>query len=398
MELREQVFVSSTYTDLKEERQEVIQTLLEASCFPAGMELFPATDLDRWSLIQREIDDSDYYIVIVGGRYGTVDEDRGLSYTEMEFDYAIEQGKPVMGFVHGDPGNIVKEKLDLDEEARQNLERFVEKVSQRIIRYWTSPKDLGGQVAKSLIKIRQTHPAEGWVRGGNALTPELEQEIGSLRLRVRELESQLRDQRAASSAATTFDLSHGDDEYSIAGRLKYWTADDVEKGRDTEYRATPRSKWMSIPSTWNEIFAEIGPRMLIEASTEQIEEGLQSVTIDHFHDGEDRPANYEKGVSLEPSDDSLREVILQLDSLGLIQESERRHQISDNNQYWQLTPEGRAHLVRLRAVRAADDDLDVSQEPASPRPAPKKSPAKRTATKKGPVKKAAVRKAAKKRS
>ena len=167
-ERREQVFVSSTYTDLKEERQEVIQTLLEASCFPAGMELFPASDLDRWTLIQREIDDSDYYIVIVGGRYGSLDEDRGLSYTEMEFDYAVEQGKPIMGFVHGDPDSIVKEKLDLDEDARNNLDRFIEKVSERIVRYWTSPKDLGGQVAKSLIKIRRSHPAEGWVRAERA--------------------------------------------------------------------------------------------------------------------------------------------------------------------------------------------------------------------------------------
>jgi hypothetical protein len=68
-EKREQVFVSSTYLDLKEERQEVIQTLLEADCIPAGMELFPASDDDKWTLIKRVIDDSDYYLVVVGGRY-----------------------------------------------------------------------------------------------------------------------------------------------------------------------------------------------------------------------------------------------------------------------------------------------------------------------------------------
>lgn len=44
MDKRYQVFVSSTYTDLKEERQHVIQVLTEMGCVPAGMELFPAAD------------------------------------------------------------------------------------------------------------------------------------------------------------------------------------------------------------------------------------------------------------------------------------------------------------------------------------------------------------------
>lgn len=40
MDKRFQVFVSSTYEDLQEERREVMQALLELDCIPAGMELF----------------------------------------------------------------------------------------------------------------------------------------------------------------------------------------------------------------------------------------------------------------------------------------------------------------------------------------------------------------------
>jgi hypothetical protein len=47
MEKKYQVFVSSTYRDLSEERQEVMQALLELDCIPVGMELFPATDDDQ---------------------------------------------------------------------------------------------------------------------------------------------------------------------------------------------------------------------------------------------------------------------------------------------------------------------------------------------------------------
>jgi hypothetical protein len=42
MSKRYQVFVSSTFIDLQEERRQAIQTVMELDCFPAGMELFPA--------------------------------------------------------------------------------------------------------------------------------------------------------------------------------------------------------------------------------------------------------------------------------------------------------------------------------------------------------------------
>jgi hypothetical protein len=81
---RFQVFVSSTYLDLKEERQEVIQALLELNCIPSGMEMFPAADEDQWTLIKKVIDDCDYYLVIIAGRYGSLSP-AGKSYTQMEY-------------------------------------------------------------------------------------------------------------------------------------------------------------------------------------------------------------------------------------------------------------------------------------------------------------------------
>ena len=61
-----QVFVSSTFEDLQEERKEVMQALLELDCMPAGMELFPASNDDQWTLIKRVIDACDYYLLIIG--------------------------------------------------------------------------------------------------------------------------------------------------------------------------------------------------------------------------------------------------------------------------------------------------------------------------------------------
>jgi hypothetical protein len=52
-----QVFVSSTFRDLVEERQDAIRNILDLKHIPAGMELFPASDTDQLVYIKKVIDE-----------------------------------------------------------------------------------------------------------------------------------------------------------------------------------------------------------------------------------------------------------------------------------------------------------------------------------------------------
>jgi len=70
---RLQVFVSSTYEDLKEERQAAVEEILKAGHIPAGMELFTAGDETQMEVIRTWIDGSDIFLLILGGRYGSID-------------------------------------------------------------------------------------------------------------------------------------------------------------------------------------------------------------------------------------------------------------------------------------------------------------------------------------
>ncbi len=102
MEKKYQIFISSTYTDLIDARAKVQEAILSMLHFPVGMEMFSAADEEQWEIIQDTIDSSDYYILIIGHRYGsTIDtgEDAGISYTEKEFRYAIEKQIPVLAFI-----------------------------------------------------------------------------------------------------------------------------------------------------------------------------------------------------------------------------------------------------------------------------------------------------------
>lgn len=164
MDKRYQVFISSTYSDLQEERKKIIQVLLEMDCIPAGMELFPAADEDQLEFIKRIIDDCDYYLLVIGGRYGSLTKE-GISYTEKEYDYAISKNIPVIALVHSNPNMIPIGKSETDPDLLKKLNEFRNKVkSGRIVKEWNSIYDLPGIVSISLQKTIKSYPAVGWVR------------------------------------------------------------------------------------------------------------------------------------------------------------------------------------------------------------------------------------------
>lgn len=185
MDKRYQVFVSSTYKDLSGERAAVIQAILGLDHFPAGMELFPAADDDQWTLIKRVIDESDYYVVVVAGRYGSLSAE-GISYTEQEYDYAVEIGIPILGFVHGEPDKIEVGKSESSSKAQKSLAEFRAKVESRMVKHFTNADQLGGLVTTSLVREIRNNPRIGWVRGDNAITPDTEREILTLRAELAE--------------------------------------------------------------------------------------------------------------------------------------------------------------------------------------------------------------------
>jgi hypothetical protein len=83
-----QVFVSSTFSDLQEERQAAVEAILTAGHIPAGMELFAAGDESQMNVIKRWIDESDAYMLILGGRYGSIEPMTQKSYIQLEYEYA----------------------------------------------------------------------------------------------------------------------------------------------------------------------------------------------------------------------------------------------------------------------------------------------------------------------
>ena len=163
-----QFFVSSTYEDLKEERAKVIGVLLENNCIPVGMEQFPSSNLSQWEYITKMIDMSDYYILISAGKYGSIDAETGISYTEKEFDYAKKHNIPILSFIHKEPQKLPFDKNEENQERREKLQKFQEKAKQKLVNFYTNVDELATMVISSLNKIIADCPRPGWIRADKA--------------------------------------------------------------------------------------------------------------------------------------------------------------------------------------------------------------------------------------
>lgn len=174
-EKKYQIFISSTYEDLKEERAAVSQTLLDVGCIPVGMERFPASGMDQMNYIKKMLDTCDYYILILAGRYGSVDPADGVGYTEKEYDYAVANEIPVMSFIVDEIGKLPSEKCEKTDVGREALTKFRAKVSaNRMIKKYSSKEDLQARVAVSVQQCIRDFPAIGWVRADGVDSAPLE--------------------------------------------------------------------------------------------------------------------------------------------------------------------------------------------------------------------------------
>jgi hypothetical protein len=340
MDKRYQVFVSSTYEDLRAERQEVMHALLELDCIPAGMELFPAASEDQWSLIKRVIDECDYYIAISAGRYGSLGRD-GQSYTEMEYRYAVAAGKPVIAFLHKDPLRLVASAVEQTDAGKSRLASFRDLLQQRMCKFWETPAELGSVVSRSLIRLTKTTTAVGWIRADEATEALAAPEVLRLRRRIEELETRLEEARSSAPPGSE-KLAQGEDEYPLD--FTFDTTDDKLTSWSWDYR---------VPVSWNLIFYDVGPLMLHEASDYQLRAALNGTVRDRsaaIRKKDKRLKEHSRNRDFKISDHDFQTIKIQLRALGLTMKSQRPRSIKDTATYWTLTPYGDQVLTTLRAI------------------------------------------------
>lgn len=343
MEKIYQVFISSTFRDLIDERQAVLKAVLELNHMPAGMELFPAADDSAWQLIKDVIDGSDYYVLIIAGRYGSLDE-AGIGYTEKEYDYAVQTKKPVISFLHKNPNNLPREKTETIDATWNKLKAFRAKVEKKhTCVYWNSAEELKAQVIVGLTSSVKRHPTIGWVRADQVPSDATISEILTLKRRVSELEAEIAESRLNPPIGSE-ELVQGDEHFKV--KCKFKAATGAYSFDELKYDG-------HLLLTWNQIFAAIAPSMINEAS----DRSLRASFNRFFSDVALREFSKEKKMKgkelydFEFNDNDIDTCIVQLRALGLMRENVKQRSVKDTGTYWTLTPYGDTKMVQLRAIR-----------------------------------------------
>lgn len=164
-----QVFVSSTYTDLIEERQAAVEAILDAGHIPAGMELFKAGDKSQLETIYKWIDECDIFMLILGGRYGSIEEKTDKSYTQLEYEYATTR-KPFFSivlkksFLHVKASQAINDDQIFESKNIKKYNEFKKQVMSKIVKEVDSIDKISTAIHATLQEYSNNPDLPGWVR------------------------------------------------------------------------------------------------------------------------------------------------------------------------------------------------------------------------------------------
>lgn len=336
MNRRYQVFISSTYSDLKDEREKVMRTLLKLNYIPAGMELFPSTDVKQEEYIKRVIDESDYYLLIVGGRYGSI-ADSGISYTELEFDYAVSKGKTILAFLHENLQSIPLGKSELSEEMRNKLNKFRDKVSTgRLVSFWNNAEELGEKVAVSLSHTTSQNPALGWVRFNPYSDIESSKELDSLRKELESTKAELANLKIAQKNYLA-NLAGLDEKIIIHGTKHHlWQGNTIMDNWECEV-------------SWKLLFMSLAPYLMDYPNDKKVEQLLTSIAFSYTKKQTDD--------IIEINSQDFQTIKLQFIALKLVKVSYLQTTKGDMALFWSLTDAGNQLMMQLRTVKSTHRNL-----------------------------------------
>jgi hypothetical protein len=291
------------------------------------MEMFSAADEEQWKIIARHIEESDYYCVIVAHRYGSITG--SVSYTQKEYEYAVQLGIPALGFVIDSSVSWPPEMVDKDESATTGLTNFKSLIKSKPVSFWKSTDDLYGKVSIALTKQITINPREGWIRANTSsvdsqVTNELSRlsaENSSLRNEIVAIQKSREEDRDSEARDMIADLRKHDGTFSY----KYQSSD---------------STWKRATRNYLQLFAFLAPMLMSEADVRSLSDSL-AMNIRE---------NKNRSWWLVATN-QIRDLLSDLMAFGLVEPSKRRHAVSDTGEYWTLTEFGqRVNLLTRRLL------------------------------------------------
>lgn len=332
---QKKIFISTANDGLINARYELLVGLLKSGLHPVGMDIKRDNDNVSWAAVQEAIKNADYYVILLGGHYGELSP-IGLSHAHREFVYAVTKKKPIMAVLHEKPHLLPDELKETSREGRVRFLDFRRLVEDKsMVCYWLRHSDLSTMLPKIVPRWMNRNPSQ--LQGvaevnGYIAEPSLMQEIERLRLRVKELESELKTGSKYVQVPIEW-LAKGNDKVRLGFQCQVYV------GGDCKLSSLP------IELTWNQLMASLGPHMgqpISEANMAQILADVIAKDALPLARQKEPEAHAVRNVTLHA--ESVQRIKFQLRALGFIEESEAK---TGKTPYWQLTKQGDQRTMEL---------------------------------------------------
>ncbi|MGO8868561.1 MAG: DUF4062 domain-containing protein [Alphaproteobacteria bacterium] len=151
---RKVVMISSTARDLPKHREQVRLACERAGFEPREMmENLTAENRNAVETSLRMVEEADVYLGILGYRYGTIPTGYDISITEMEFNRALELGKPLLVFFIHKDHPVLRDDVETGPSATK-LETLKARIGEaRVAAFFKSPEDIRSHVVEGLTRL-----------------------------------------------------------------------------------------------------------------------------------------------------------------------------------------------------------------------------------------------------
>lgn len=330
-----QVFISSTYTDLKNEREAAVEAILKAGHIPAGMELFKAGD-EQLTTIKKWIDESDIYVLILGKRYGSIDSKSGLSYTEIEYRYAIDNDMPVFAIIMSDKNandkiesDMIKENI-YEQNYSDKFDSFEKYVKTKIVSFADNMAEVKLAIHENIHEFKDKYVLVGWARGNNYLDYEKINELQETTKQNQKLLSENTKLKAELENRYNENLVDLEEKFTVKGSYSWGDIRNPRKGK------------INHEISWDQLFALLAP-LLVEFPSEKI---VKNKLATYILKEEGKSGRYES-----IDEQNLFTIRTQLEAYNLIQAQFLNTKGGSKAMFWSLTPRGKRYMVELRAIQ-----------------------------------------------
>ena len=258
----------------------------------------------------------------------------GISYTEQEYNYAVSKGIRVLAFLHENINQLTTDKIELDQNKREKLEAFRDRVKTgRLVQFWNNADDLNGKVAVSLTKTIKTYPAIGWVRGDTPTNEKTLQEINELRKELDELRKYK--QEKENSSCGIDDIASLDECISLSGTY-----------------GTSHYNW-EITLSWKDLFGLISPFFLEPHNDYFAKEIISKALVEE--------TGRSQAYNPEICSKDFQTIKIQMRVLGLMHIAPAQTTKGGQALFWSLSQKGIKLMNNLRVIRHSESSESSTQ-------------------------------------